>query len=269
MFSTHLRVLLSIDDIEDNSKLRRGLPVAHAVYGVASTINSANLVYFDALRECHELRSQVAETAFTEELIRLHWGQGFEIHWRDHLQCPTESDYKKMVIDKTGGLFRLAIRMMSAFSAEQPPRDYIPLVNDLALYFQIRDDLMNLTASTSLHKSFAEDLTEGKYSFPVIHCILANPSDHRLVNILKQRTEDVDLKRYAIAYLRQAGSFEYTRGVLHEVKRSIEARIAALGGNAAVSHILQVLANTMDEGPAPSAAAHSPVPLKLSHEAEP
>lgn len=39
----------SIDDIEDNSKLRRGIPVAHSIYGVAHTINSANYVYFLAL----------------------------------------------------------------------------------------------------------------------------------------------------------------------------------------------------------------------------
>lgn len=37
-----------VDDIEDNSKLRRGVPVAHSIYGVASTINTANYVYFQA-----------------------------------------------------------------------------------------------------------------------------------------------------------------------------------------------------------------------------
>ena len=41
----------SIDDIEDNSKLRRGIPVAHSIYGVAHTINSANYVYFLALEK--------------------------------------------------------------------------------------------------------------------------------------------------------------------------------------------------------------------------
>jgi len=33
---------LLIDDIEDNSKLRRGIPVAHLIYGVPATINCAN-----------------------------------------------------------------------------------------------------------------------------------------------------------------------------------------------------------------------------------
>lgn len=40
-----------IDDIEDNSCLRRGVPVAHSIYGVASTINAANYVFFIALEK--------------------------------------------------------------------------------------------------------------------------------------------------------------------------------------------------------------------------
>ena len=45
----YLSLFFSIDDIEDNSKLRRGIPVAHSIYGVAQTINSANYIYFLAL----------------------------------------------------------------------------------------------------------------------------------------------------------------------------------------------------------------------------
>ena len=43
---------LLIDDIEDNSKLRRGVPVAHSIFGVPSVINTANYVYFLALERC-------------------------------------------------------------------------------------------------------------------------------------------------------------------------------------------------------------------------
>ena len=49
-----------IDDIQDNSKLRRGIPVAHSVFGVASTINTANYVYFQCMAKvgrrgrCHQ-----------------------------------------------------------------------------------------------------------------------------------------------------------------------------------------------------------------------
>jgi geranylgeranyl diphosphate synthase type 3 len=70
----------SIDDIEDNSQLRRGLPgtsfaitflhvethfpplfrcqVAHKIYGVPQTINSANYVYFLAFQEILVLKAK-------------------------------------------------------------------------------------------------------------------------------------------------------------------------------------------------------------------
>lgn len=47
--------LYRIDDIEDNSCLRRGVPVAHSIYGVASTINAANYVLFLALEKVQQL----------------------------------------------------------------------------------------------------------------------------------------------------------------------------------------------------------------------
>ncbi len=53
------------------------------------------------------------------------------------------------------------------------------------------------------NKSFCEDLTEGKFSFPIIHAIRQNPSDHRLVNILKQRTTQNATKMYAVSYMEQ------------------------------------------------------------------
>lgn len=31
------------------------------------------------------------------------------------------------------------------------------------------------------NKDYCEDLTEGKFSYPIIHAILANPNDHRLI----------------------------------------------------------------------------------------
>jgi geranylgeranyl diphosphate synthase type 3 len=51
---------LLVDDIEDDSKLRRGVPVAHKIFGVAPVINTANYVYFLALERCHGLKNDDA-----------------------------------------------------------------------------------------------------------------------------------------------------------------------------------------------------------------
>lgn len=108
--------LNSIDDVQDNSVLRRGIPVAHNIFGTAQTINSANYVYFLALQEVRKLNSPAAMEIYTEELLNLHKGQGMDLFWRDTLTCPTEEEYLEMVDNKTGGLFRLAVKLMQAES---------------------------------------------------------------------------------------------------------------------------------------------------------
>ena len=107
---------LLVDDVEDSSLLRRGLPVAHSIFGTAQTINSANYVYFVALQELQKLKNPKAITIYTEELLNLHRGQGMDLFWRDTLTCPSEDDYLEMVGNKTGGLFRLAVKLMQAES---------------------------------------------------------------------------------------------------------------------------------------------------------
>ena len=80
---------LLVDDIEDNSKLRRGVPVAHSIFGIAQTINCANYVYFLALEKCHALDCREAMAIFVQELLNLHRGQGQDILWREQCCCPT------------------------------------------------------------------------------------------------------------------------------------------------------------------------------------
>mmetsp|Transcript_2166 Transcript_2166/g.5085 ORF Transcript_2166/g.5085 Transcript_2166/m.5085 type:complete len:226 (+) Transcript_2166:68-745(+) len=73
---------LLIDDIEDNSKLRRGQPVAHSIFGIPQVINTANYVYFMALEKCHSLNNKKAMNVFVNELLNLHRGQGHDISVR-------------------------------------------------------------------------------------------------------------------------------------------------------------------------------------------
>ncbi|KAK4506667.1 hypothetical protein PRZ48_000399 [Zasmidium cellare] len=230
---------LLIDDVEDNSQLRRGIPVAHSIFGTAQTINSANYVYFLALQELLTLDNPEVIRIYNEELLNLHRGQGMDLFWRDTLTCPTEDDYLEMVGNKTGGLFRLAIKLMCAESPSHnyPPgssnqlqprekTDYVPLVNTIGLLFQILDDYRNLSDTTYTHnKGLCEDLTEGKFSFPIIHAIRSDPSNLVLINILKQKTTDDEVKKYAVGYMERCGSFSYTRRILRGLTKKALALV--------------------------------------------
>ena len=247
---------LLIDDIEDNSKLRRGKPCAHLIYGTPATINCANYVYFEALKDVQKLEFcggtekpaslSSAISVFMDELLLLHEGQACDIYWRDNGICPSEEDYLKMVQNKTGGLFRLGVGLMKSISNDAHSRqvDFVPLVNALSVQFQILDDYLNLQSSLyHTNKSYCEDLTEGKFSYPIIHCILAQfkNGDTRLLNILKQKTEDHMLKDYALELMNETHSFKVTLEKLEIVNNELVALIEQLGGNPQLEKIVEGL----------------------------
>lgn len=93
----------------------------------------------------------------------------------------------------------LAIRLMQLFSENK--MDFTKLAGLLGLYFQVNDDYINLnskdvsirdTNNTFVklvlqymeNKSFCEDLTEGKFGFPLIHAIQSHPEDNKIMSIL-------------------------------------------------------------------------------------
>ncbi|KAI9368402.1 isoprenoid synthase domain-containing protein [Aspergillus egyptiacus] len=236
---------LLIDDIQDSSQLRRGKPVAHSIFGVAQTINSANSAYFLAQQRLSALHSARANDVFVDELLNLHRGQGMDLYWRDTLTCPTEEQYIGMVLDKTGGLFRLAVRLMQ-LESNNHTCDCIPLANLLGTIFQIRDDILNLQGgSYAKNKGFCEDLTEGKFSFPVIHSIKSAPENMQLVNILKQKSEDPLLKAYAVDYIASTGSFTYScerlNSLIAEARAMTEGMNARMGVSKGMGEFLDML----------------------------
>ena len=149
-----------MDDIEDSSVLRRGNPTAHNIFGLATTLNSANYVYFLALEKIiqHFPAPAVRDAVqiFAEQMIELHRGQGLDIHWRDSYICPTEEEYMEMIRRKTGGLFNMGVRLMQLFSKDDK-RDFSHLVQLMGQFFQIRDDYANLLSS-EVSETRARDL---------------------------------------------------------------------------------------------------------------
>ncbi|KAG0347952.1 geranylgeranyl pyrophosphate synthetase [Podila humilis] len=112
----------------------------------------------------------------------------------------------------------------------------------IGIHFQIRDDYLNLQSSQyAANKGFCEDLTEGKFSYPIIHSIRADPSSRKLLNILKQKPTEIELKRHAIKIMEGTKTFEYCRRRLNEYEAQLRAEISRLGGNARLEKLLDML----------------------------
>ena len=127
-----------------------------------------------------------------EETEQLFIGQSWDLYWTFHFTLPSHDDYLAMVDAKTGGLLRMLLRSMAC--AAPPPSLLTPteggqtqpssttstsaldvLARTLGRFFQIRGDYKTLTsADVWAKKGFAEDLDEGKFSYPLIAAVAAD-----------------------------------------------------------------------------------------------
>lgn len=222
---------LLIDDIEDNSTTRRGIPTSYTLFGIPLTINSANYMYFRAMETLQTIAGDNKillhdlMVIFNQEMINLHRGQGLDIYWRENLSnfTPDEAKYYNMVMNKTGGLFRLTVRIMELLTNVELPYSLVPLSNLLGIIYQIRDDYQNLLDEQMIsNKGLAEDISEGKLSFPIIHGLKYDQTNNVtfLKDILLLRTNDIELKKKAVEYLsNQSHSLEYTWEKLEELSK--------------------------------------------------
>jgi geranylgeranyl diphosphate synthase type 3 len=84
------------DDVMDHSVLRKGVPSAHTLYGVPSTINAAIYAYFVAMNKMNSLNHPKAMLLCTEQMMELYHTQGMEIYWRDNHTCPSVKEYEEV-----------------------------------------------------------------------------------------------------------------------------------------------------------------------------
>ncbi|KAJ5520722.1 Geranylgeranyl pyrophosphate synthase [Penicillium fimorum] len=199
---------LMLDGIQDDSTKRRGTPATHAMHGVAQTVN------------CVSYRNQ-------NELEVLFSGQALELYWKFHKQCPTIGEYIVMIDHKTGGFFRLVMRLMAAEASSSilNNNNLDSFITLLGRYYQIRDDYQNLTSDEyAAKKGFCEDLSEGKFSIILIHTLQNSPTPDRIRGLIfGGATSSMfdEMRSYILSEMVAAGSLEYSRRLLTELYKSL------------------------------------------------
>lgn len=62
-----------------------------------------------------------------------------------------------------------------------------------------------------------------------------------LSDILRQRTRDIEVKRYCVSLLEKFGSFAYTRDILASLDEEARNEVRSLGGNPHMEAVLDEL----------------------------
>ncbi|KAL4934933.1 hypothetical protein BDV06DRAFT_229296 [Aspergillus oleicola] len=218
---------LMVDDIEDDSTLRRGRPSTHVLYGEAQTINSANHAFVSAFAEVQHLRHPSASEIFIREVQNMHCGQALDLSWKYETYCPTVDEYMMMIDNKTGAMFRLCVQLMQGESSA-PGKHIDPnhFVTQLGRYFQVRDDHQNLvSAEYADQKGFCEDLDEGKVSLPLIYTLLNPESEVSVIKgILQNRSKEglsLPVKKYILQQMERSGALDATLSLAREMQGNL------------------------------------------------
>ncbi|PYI36914.1 geranylgeranyl pyrophosphate synthetase [Aspergillus indologenus CBS 114.80] len=253
---------LILDDIQDQSPMRRGQPSTHMVFGVGQSTNTATFMIVETLRKVDLLvpQSHQAQEIIHTGLKTLFTGQSWDLYWKSENYCPTREQYLEMVAGKTGALFQMVARLMFCLagseSADQKSliKACDAFMHELGVYFQVRDDYRNLQdASYMAQKGFCEDLDEGKFSYPVVLCCEINYLFKKpileLFGGLKYKRGGMELedKRKVLAMLDKSGAMGATEIAIKAWEDKLLKMVAELEkqfgcSNPALREILEKLA---------------------------
>lgn len=217
---------LIVDDIEDDSSLRRGKPCLHKIYGTDIAVNAGNAIYFMPLAALFKNKDYTAEVLdgvfriYSQELINVSIGQAMDIYWhRGKKESISESEYLQMCAYKTGCLARMAAKIGAVLAGadEKTIEKLGRFAEAVGIAFQIQDDVLNLVGEKfGSMKGVGEDVHEGKRTIMVLHALAHSSKAERLIEILNSHPSDEKTISEAIAIMQDTGSIDYAK------KRAVE-----------------------------------------------
>lgn len=213
---------LVIDDIQDNSLVRRNSECAHIKYGMPLALNAGYLVIF----------KELANTSFQlkpliDKLYLAHIGQGMDIYYTTHKIIPTETDYLLMIEYKTGIMFKTIIDLLLEKSNNVLlKKKYTELQLFCVMFsyfFQIRDDYINLTSPAYWkEKGFCQDFDEEKISYIVMFYVNQKmPNWENILSLLHESKNNNVVKIQLLTLFHDNGIFEQVYDKLIQLRMEI------------------------------------------------
>ncbi|MEY4531362.1 MAG: hypothetical protein RLZZ156_2083 [Deinococcota bacterium] len=225
------------DDIEDDSDERRGQPALHRIHGMPLALNTGDALHVYMWQVVHQAAVPQAFETFLTMIHRTAEGQHIDLSWVQNKRWDMGvKDYLQLVRLKTAFYTVVAPLQLGALAAGvEPDAGLLEAGLDLGIAFQIRDDVLNLTASFADYgKEIAGDILEGKRTLMLIRLLdVAVPLERsEIVVILEQPRESktkeqvkfiLDLmKKYDCIQYAQEIADKYAKGGLAQLEVSLQ-----------------------------------------------
>ena len=239
------------DDVADGSRERRGAPTTSSLWGdrAAVLIGDYWLVKaVDLILGCGSRSSEVIRI-FAKTLSDLASGEMLQLQ-KAMQGDTTRADYLRIIYSKTASLFEAscvsaALCAGASDAWVEAARDYGVSVG---IAFQIKDDILDYTATDVLGKPVGQDLREKKITLPLLGA-LSRVDDERN-RLIRQMVCGIDAHpEYDArirAFVREEGGISYAESVLEEYIAKAKEALRAFPAGEAVE-LLSALADFIGE----------------------
>lgn len=212
------------DDIEDDSRFRRGEPTLHVTHGLPIALNSGDALYtllWGKLVSISMKPSKLIalQRLFAESFKQVVEGQGIELSWiRSGRFDITEEEYLDMVKGKTSGLVGLSCEV-GAFVGGGNKRAVSALRDfgeKIGTAFQIQDDVLNVSGDFEKYKKeIGGDISEGKRTLMIVHCLgkASSEDKQKIISILSSHSKKEEDISSVISILQRYGSVDYAKDI--------------------------------------------------------
>lgn len=247
------------DDIQDQSKTRRGRPTVWTLWGQAQAINAGDALFTLAHLALHRLDERglppdrVAATlrVLDETSLALCYGQHLDLDFENRLDVDTDA-YLKMIQGKTAALLGCAGQLGALVASPDAAlaEHYRRLGEGLGLAFQIQDDLLGIWGQADVTgKPVADDIRRRKKSLPVVHALGRenDPRTKRLRTLYAQEAFLEEEVAEALAIVDASQSRPYAEELARGHLEIALAELEAAGSRPEASEALREFAHFLIE----------------------
>ncbi len=209
----HTATLLH-DDVVDESRLRRGLASANAVFGNKASVLVGDFLFARAFQLMVDDGSLHVLAILSKAAATIAEGEVLQLVTQNDL-ATTEARYLDVIKGKTAALFAAACQV-GAVVANRPEREEFALAEygmKLGIAFQLVDDALDYVADeATLGKTVGDDFREGKITLPVLVAYQSGSERERTfwrrtIETLEQNDDDLD---HAMQLIAQHGAIDAT-----------------------------------------------------------
>lgn len=231
----HMATLLH-DDVIDHASTRRGIASVNSKWSNQIAVLMGDFLFAKCLQIAVEGNDMFVLEQMIKPIAKMSEGEIWQMQSSKDINFSEES-YYDVIRKKTAELITAACVVGSSISGASET-EVSAMKNfgmNLGMAFQIKDDILDLSAHAETGKNFANDLREKKMTLPVIHFAKnASAAQHLLFENVFKKEEvlEEDIIRLAEA-IQQSGAIEYAESKMLVFQNAAENALRPLPeGNA-------------------------------------